>query len=172
MKRFLSAALFLTAAAAVLTAGCSRETDTADTGAAATLDKGKYVLAAEPAGAKGVIAVRKESKDGDDVVIVGRIGGSEKPFVEGRASFTIVDLQYEPCVEEGCSNPWCEIDPDDLKQATTLVKFVDEQGKTLTHDAEKALGLKALQTVVVKGQARRTGRDNLTVVATGVHVKQ
>jgi hypothetical protein len=172
MTQFLKPVLVLSAAAAVLAAGCSRETGSPDTGGGAAFDKGKYVLAAEPAGAKGVIEVRKASKDGDEVVIVGRIGGSEKPFVEGRASFTIIDLVYQPCLEDGCGNPWCEIDSKELKQATTLVKFVDEQGRTLPHDAEKALGLKALQTVVVRGQAKRGGRDNLTVLATGVHVKQ
>lgn len=47
----------------------------------------EYVLSAEPANAKGVTDVRKASKDGDEVVVVGRIGGEVKPWVEGRASF-------------------------------------------------------------------------------------
>ena len=41
----------------------------------------------EPAGAKGVIDVRKEAKDGDEVVVVGRIGGSDEAVHQGRAAF-------------------------------------------------------------------------------------
>ncbi len=37
----------------------------------------------------------------------GRIGGSEKPFVDGLAAFTIVDLKVPYCADdEGCPTPW------------------------------------------------------------------
>ncbi len=57
----------------------------------------KFLLAAEPAGAKGVIDVRKEAKDGDEVVVVGQVGGDKQPFTEGRASFLIVDPSLQAC---------------------------------------------------------------------------
>ena len=135
-----------------------------------------YRLPAEPAGAKGVIDVRKDAKDGDDVVIVGRVGGSQKPFVEGRAAFTIVDPSLVPCNEkEGdtCATPWdfCCDTKEDLARATVMVRFVDAQGKTLAHDAKALLGVEPLQTVVVKGKAKRDSEGNLTIVATSVYVR-
>jgi hypothetical protein len=138
--------------------------------------KEKYLLAKEPAGARGVLAVRKDVKDGDAVVVVGRVGGSPKPMVQGRAAFTIVDPSLVPCNEkEGdtCATPWdyCCDTKEDLARATALVKFVDDQGKTLPHDAQEALGIKPLHTVVVRGRAKRDQGGNLTVLAEGLYVK-
>ncbi len=61
------------------------------------VDPTKYLVKNEPADAKDVIAVRKDSKDGDAIVIVGRIGGSKKPVSDERAVFTIVDLSLKSC---------------------------------------------------------------------------
>ncbi len=159
--------------AGVLAAGCGGGSEPAGAGddPAAGADKGPYLLAKEPAGAKGVKDVRKGAADGDEVVVLGRIGGSGSPFVAGRASFTLVDLSLEPCDDDGCGNPWCSADRNELKQAVTLVKFVDEQGKTLAQDAENVLGLKVLQTVVVRGRAKRDAGGNVTIVASGLHVR-
>jgi hypothetical protein len=69
----------------------------------------KFLLNAEPEGAADVIKVREKAKDQDEVVIVGRIGGSENPWVDGRAAFSIVDTSLESCLEcgsEGCPKPW------------------------------------------------------------------
>ena len=49
------------------------------------------------------------------------------------------------------------------------MKFVDEQGKTLPYDPREARGIKELQTVVVRGRAKRDDQGNLTVVAAGIH---
>ena len=59
----------------------------------------RFVLAAEPAGGKDVVAARKETKDGDDVVLVGRIGG-RKDAMSKNAVFTVVDLSLAYCPEE------------------------------------------------------------------------
>ena len=59
--------------------GCSQETPKATAPQAAlAVDGSKYLLSSEPEGATGVTQVREEAKDKDDVVIVGRIGGSEE----------------------------------------------------------------------------------------------
>ena len=103
--------------------------------------KAKYLLASEPAGAKGVKETRQQAKDGDEVVVVGRIGGSVKPFT-GRAAFTIVDLKYKACSDregDNCETPWdyCCESPDELAKGTVLVKLVDSAGKTLPDDAKE-----------------------------------
>jgi hypothetical protein len=51
------------------------------------------------------------------------------------------------------------------------VKFVDANGKTIESDARQLLGLKELQSVVVKGKAQRDEAGNLTVLASGVFVQ-
>src|SRR5688572_29285562 len=57
------------------------------------------VLADAPSGAKDVADVRKTAKDGDAVVVRGRVGGREQPFTEGRASFVLMDANVKSCAE-------------------------------------------------------------------------
>ncbi len=172
---FMSLALL----AGVLAAGCNQIKTDGKT-PVATLnedDSTKYVLVDEPAGAKPVLAVRQESKDGDDVVVVGRIGGEVKPWVEGKAAFWIVDASIKSCKEtedDDCKTPWdyCCLPKEELRGAMATVKFVDDQGKTLASDARQLLGVKELQTVVVRGHAKRDEQGNLTVLATGLYVRR
>jgi hypothetical protein len=163
-----------------LAAGCNEATKLAEKTTAAPVseaDKAKYVLPEEPAGARPVRAVRQEAKDGDDVVIVGRIGGEAKPWVEGKAAFWIVDASVKSCKDnpgDNCSTPWdyCCEPKEQLRQAMATVKVVDDQGKTVAADARQLLGVKELQTVVVRGQAKRDENGNLTVLATGLYVRR
>jgi hypothetical protein len=140
-----------------------------------TREGAPYLLATEPADAKGVIQLREQSKDGDAIVVVGRVGGSKEPYVKGRAAFTIVDPSYQSCDERGesCETPWdyCHATKDEMTRATALVKVVDAQGKTLAHDVQDLLGIKPLQTVVVQGRAKRDDNGNLTVLADRIYIR-
>ncbi len=49
------------------------------------------LLAAKPDGAKDVFDAKQAAKEGDTIVIRGKIGGSKDPFVDGRAVFTLAD---------------------------------------------------------------------------------
>jgi hypothetical protein len=92
---FLGSALFLI--------GCARSLDPLDQiayGPGKHPDSFKYLLGSEPPEATNVIALRSNAKDGDPIVVVGRVGGSKHPVVKGRAAFTIVDLSLRPCNEE------------------------------------------------------------------------
>ncbi len=155
--------------------GCT-SSNNAGTAVTPSPEAAKYLLSAEPAAAQAVAVAKKEVKDGDDVTLVGRIGGSESPFVTGRASFTIVDTKLVPCSErpgDSCPTPWdyC-CDTNQLPASTASIKVVDESGKTLAIDAKSGLGLKELQTIVVKGKAKRDEAGNLTVLASGIFVKK
>ena len=93
--------------------GCSQDspvvTGSPTSKSAPAVDGSKYLLSSEPDGATGVIKAREEAKDQGDVVIIGRIGGSENPWVEGRAAFSIVDPSLKSCAECGsgdCPKPW------------------------------------------------------------------
>jgi hypothetical protein len=135
-----------------------------------TITDGKLLLKSEPVGVKGVIEVRKSARDGDEVVVVGRVGGTDKPFTEGRASFLIVDPSLKPCEDGGCD--YCETPAEELAVARASVKFVDGQGKTLPTGARELFGIKELTTVVVKGKANRDDKGNLTIVGSGLYVRK
>jgi hypothetical protein len=160
----------------LVVAGCGRSSAPAAGGASAPSPvAGKFVLSDEPADAKTVIEVREAAKDGDEVTIVGRIGGDVEPFVKDRAAFVIVDPTRKACSDipgDNCPTPWdyC-CDSDGLDKAKATIKFVDDQGQTVATDARKLLGVKELQRVTIRGQAKRDEAGNLTVLASGIYVK-
>jgi hypothetical protein len=164
------------ALAALFAAGCGVRAVkvTAPSPAPATADGSKFLLPEAPPGAKGVLDVRKEAKEGDEVVVIGKVGGSKKPIIKDRAAFTIVDPSLKSCDEipgDECPCPWDYCCAPNLAQATVMIKFVDEEGKTLAADPRQLLGIKELQTVIIRGKARRDDAGNLTIHASGLHVK-
>ncbi len=130
----------------------------------------EYLLIDEPAGAKGVAEVRRTAKDNDEVVAVGRVGGSADPFVAGVAAFTLVDVALKPC-EDGCPTPWdyCCDAQETVAANSAMVQVVDAGGRLVASDAKKLLGVKELSEVVVRGKARRDSQGNLTILASGVY---
>lgn len=148
--------------------GCGDTDPVADTDTAPV--NSAYVASTEPAEAVPVGQARESVSDGDTVTVVGTIGGSTKPFVEGLAAFTIVDPKVPYCAaEEGCPTPWdycCT--QDQVKDNIATVKVVDESGDPVASDARKLLGVKELSTVVVQGTAQRDDQGNLTIAATQV----
>ena len=55
---------------------------------------------------------------------------------------------------------------------TLAVKFVDESGDVIATDARPLLGVKELQTVVVRGRVQRTNDGRIALLANGLYVKQ
>jgi hypothetical protein len=167
-------------ASLLLIAGCTQDSSTETTSTTNTppsaIDGSKYLLNEEPTDVVTVIEAREQSEDGEDVVLVGRIGGSVNPWVEGRAAFSIVDPTLKACSDipgDECKIPWdycCETHK--LPTSTALVKFVDADGRPLKADARELLSLKELQTVVVRGKAKRDEAGNLTVLASGLFVRE
>lgn len=158
----------------VLVAGCSEQPD--ETPATESqIDGSSYLLDEAPEGAADVIAVRETAEDDDEVVIVGRIGGSRNPWIEGRAAFNIVDGSLKACSDipgDNCRYPWdycCETAR--LPDAIAFIEFVDEDGRTIEADARELLNVKELSEVVVKGKAQRDEAGNLTVQASGIYIK-
>lgn len=153
-----------------LTVGCGT---TATPLSGPSADGKAFVLSAEPMEAKGVKQLKVDAKDGDEIVAEGRIGGDAKPWIEGQAAFLVVDKSLSPCgADEGCPTPWdycCST--NELPECKALVKFVDSSGKPVATDARKLLGVKELQTVVIRGTAKRDEAGNLTVLASGIFVR-
>jgi hypothetical protein len=158
-----------------LIAGCSNDSSEPAAASRPSAEGAKYILASEPAGAQGVIEVRAKSRDQEPVVVVGRIGGAANPWVEELAAFDIVDPKLQACSDipgDSCPKPWdycCVL--DELPAAKATVKIVDAGGETVAVDARQLLGLKELQTVVVRGTAQRDAAGNLTVLADGIYVR-
>ncbi|WP_442509321.1 hypothetical protein SH528x_000887 [Novipirellula sp. SH528] len=157
----------------LLVAGCNPAVETAAQPDANAAGNSQYISATEPEGAMAVGDARQSVKDDESVTLVGLIGGSSKPFVEGLAAFTIVDAKVPYCApDEGCPTPWdycCETVA--VKDNIATVKVVDENGNPVASDARKLLNVKELSTVVVQGTAKRDDQGNLTVAASKVFVR-
>jgi hypothetical protein len=162
-------------AAMMLLFGCGQPQDNSSSSPENRTSGDGYVLASEPEDAQSVIDVRENAQDRQAVVVVGRIGGRENPWVEGRAAFSIVDLSLKACSDkehDDCQTPWdycCETDL--LPEATVLVKVIDDSGNLVERDSRELLQVRELQTVVVEGAAKRDEAGNLTVLASGVFVR-
>ena len=97
------------------------------------------------------------------------------PWIQDLAAFSIVDPALKACSDnpgDACKTPWDYCCEPDLAAGTALVKVISDDGKPVKIDARKLLNVKELSTVVVKGRAERDNAGNLTVLATGVFVKE
>ena len=133
----------------------------------------QFLVTSEPAGALPVGEARQNVRDDQAVTLVGLIGGSSKPFVDGLAAFTIVDPKVPYCADdEGCPTPWdycCKT--EQVKDSIATVKIVDDSGKPVASDARSLLNVQELATVVVQGKAKRDDQGNLSVLAHKVFVR-
>jgi len=150
-------------------AGCGQSAATPKAAGVSTA----YHLDKEPADAVEVLDARDQAKDGEPIVVVGRLGGGLKPWIDGRAAFLLVDTRILPSCNEGDK---CEEGcPDCTKEmlaASTMVKFLDEDGKVIPVDARDLLGVKEQETVVVSGVANRDKAGNVTIAARKVYVRR
>lgn len=155
---------------AVVSTGCGRSSSAAPT---ASIPQGQqYLLTAEPTGAVGVLQAKENATDGEQLLLVGRIGGGQKPWIDGRAAFLLVDDGVAPTAAEAHCEDGCAECALALAEATTLVKFVDDKGKVKPTDARELLGVENFQTVVVRGVAARDKAGNLSVVADGIYIRR
>lgn len=164
---------------ALLATGCGQGTQ--QTGSSAEgapnlkVYQAKYALPDEPDGAIGVLAAREGSKTDDSIVVVGFVGGSATPWVDGRAAFVLADAstltEDAGHCDEACTKPCCG-HLKELAGFTALVKCVDGQGRTVAIDARELFGINQRDMVVVRGRALRDDGGNLTILADGVYVRR
>ncbi|MCK6480603.1 MAG: hypothetical protein L6R43_10770 [Planctomycetes bacterium] len=135
-------------------------------------------LAAKPEGAVPVGDLKKSAKEGETVVIRGRVGGSKSPFVAGRAVMTLADPKLVPCsemsMEDSCALPWdyCCEDRGVLTAHTATVEVDGADGRPLRADLKGAGGIAELKTVTVVGTVGpRPDPAVLVVRATGIFVE-
>jgi hypothetical protein len=176
MKRSFIAIMILNALTFVTGCGGAGDAATQATNASLAVDGSKYVLMEEPEEAVGIIEARESASDGDPLVVVGRIGGTTSPWVEGRAAFTLLDASIllvaegAECGEgEMCSGDCCAAE---RAHATMLVKITDPGGRVLAVDARRLLGLAENDMVVVRGKASKDNSGNVALIADGVFVRR
>jgi hypothetical protein len=148
------------------TIGCSPSSDNADSISAS---KSAYEVTTEPDGSIPIGDARRQAKDDEEVTLVGRIGGSLEPFVEGMAAFTIVDPSVPYCADEEAPWSYC-CHQDAVKENIATVQIVDETGNTVMSDARKLFNVKEFSTVTVQGKAKRDQQGNLAVHVTKLFV--
>lgn len=119
---------------------------------------------------------KKASREGEEVVIHGRIGGSKSPFVAERAMFTLADMRMPPCnanPDDKCPDPWdycCE--PKDKLLANTLTaQLTGPDGKPLKLDLNGVKGLKPLAEVIVAGRVASKSEQSMVVNIARIEVK-
>lgn len=170
------------AVAALALAGCSGGSDEpraerpAEAPAnPAALPAGLF-LAAAPEGEQPVSKLKTATDVGDAVVMRVVVGGRAKPFVPGRAIFTVVDhATTNPCTrdDDHCRTPWdyCCTPAEQLTPDLATVQLADANGKVLLVDLEAAGKIKPLDTIVVSGVvAAKPDARTMVVNATGIHV--
>ncbi len=158
--------------AAIVLASCSKSESEAPEQSAA--DAPAWVLAVAPSDAVSIVEAKSTVKEGDHVVLRGRIGGRKEPLTSGSPVFTVMDLEIPHCGEnalDACRTPWdycCET-PETITTNSATVQVVDELGQPISDDL-KAFGIEALDEIIVVGTvAPRANEEVLTVRATGIH---
>ncbi|MCA9275844.1 MAG: hypothetical protein KDA29_07455 [Phycisphaerales bacterium] len=128
-----------------------------------------WVLTSAPAGDVSITEAKANAKEGDQIVIRGRIGGRHEPISADSPVFTIVDLGLEYCgqtTDDQCGTPWdycCETPSTIASNSATVQVQGDEIDLT-------GAGLKPLDEVVLIGTVGpRPDEQVLTIRATGVY---
>lgn len=139
--------------------------------------RGTLLLAEEPGGAVTLTAAREKlTTKPQPVVIVGRIAGrGAEPFVEGKASFSLLDVPDDHAAKPGHKPEDCPFCKKKAANAPiAAVRFVGADGKELPVDARKLFGVEAGSVVVVRGSGvfdPKLGIPVLQITADGIHVR-
>ena len=131
-----------------------------------------------PAKGTGVAAAKGAARQGESITVVGRIGGSEEPFVADRAVFTIVDPAIKSCADGGdaehCKTPWdyCCEDRAKMRAGTATVEIAGADGRPLALSVRGMSGLDPLATVAVTGKViERNDAGVLVIRAERIEVR-
>ncbi|MFK7760490.1 MAG: hypothetical protein AB8C13_11175 [Phycisphaerales bacterium] len=169
--------IFLTAATIVLLtlSACDRGTANQTTQSnPAPSASTPWVLTSAPQGAISITQAKATAKEGDQVIIQGRIGGRKSPISADSPVFTIVDMELPYCGQhndDNCSSPWdycCET-PDTITANAATVQIVVGDPSTSTVDPV-AEGFEPLDEVILVGTIGPRPDDQVLVIqATSIY---
>ena len=161
MRHFSVLVVLLVSAVAVV--GCAKSESL-------TAIDPQFLLPSEPASSIGVLDFKEKAKAGESVSVSGRVGGGIKPWIEGRAAFLLVDNNAPlPSAECGPDCPHCAAE---IAASSTVVKFLDNDGKMIAIVSRQLLGIKEQEEVVVSGVAKRDEKGNVAIMASGIFIKR
>lgn len=137
----------------------------------------KLIATTQPAGnVQDVAAARKSVKDGDPILLRGKVAGSVDPLADNRAILTLLDTGVQTCDTmpgDTCKTPWdaCCEPSDVLAASSATVQVNGPDGKPLKATLEGAGGIQPLKQLVVSGVAKKpAGSDTLVVEASEIYV--
>ncbi len=111
-----------------------------------------WLVAAMPTGAIPVAEAKQSAREGDQVVVRGRIGGRREPMNASVAVFVMIDPAIPHCKIGVCKAPWdycCET-PESITINSATVQLVGDTGKPMNIDLGKH-ALEPLDEIVVVG---------------------
>lgn len=120
-----------------------------------------------------VIDAHKKVKDGDVVAVEGRV----RDFVNGVATFSMLDKSIKSCTEAGekCNTPWdlCGnmYTPKQVSEGTATIKVVGSGKAPIRGEIKGVKGIDHLTPVIAEGTAKVDAEGNLTIKASKVYVK-
>jgi hypothetical protein len=133
----------------------------------------KFLLTTNPTPASNVVETKEKAKDGEEVIVHGRV----KDFVKGYAVLVIADTSMKACVdnpEETCPTPWdyCCNPKEKIEKSVATVQLSEDGATPIKVELEGFRGLQRLSSyVTVKGKAKRDEAGNLTIVASNIFIK-
>ncbi len=130
-----------------------------------------WLLAEMPAAAIPVAEAKRTAREGDEVVVRGRIGGRREPMTAGSAVFVMIDPAVPHCEIGTCKAPWdycCET-PESIATNSVTVKLVGDDGTLIPVDLREH-AIKPLDEIVVVGiVGRRPNEGVFVILATGLY---
>jgi len=177
MKRFLFAIVFagFVLLSSIAITGCREEQGKPQAAESGGLPADLIATSAMP-GALDVAKARELAKDGEPIVVKGRVGGQKAPLAPNRAIATLADLSLPTCDKSPmatCETPWdyC-CDPSEKVAANTLtVQVVGPDGTPIKAGLSGFGGIAPMKELVVSGIARRaSGSNSLLVQANRIYV--
>jgi hypothetical protein len=129
-----------------------------------------------PTGAVDVVAAKKSAKDGDTVVVKGRVGGQKEPLAANRAIMTIADLSLPTCDKtpmDTCATPWdyCCAPTAEIAAHSVSVQVFGADGRPVRVGLTGVGGIAPLKEVVVAGTAKiEPATGTLVVEAKQIYV--
>ena len=113
--------------------------------------------------------------NGDQVIVLGRIGGRAEPFAKNRAMFQLIDDSLESCIDLGddrCPTPqdYCCTPPETIEESSVTVQVLGTNDKPLPMGLEGLDGLESLSTLIISGSVSKSDDGSTMITAERIMV--
>ncbi len=150
--------------------GDSSSSDTSASIATPASIPAAFFTSRRPAEVSDLVKIKPDAEKGDAITFLARVGGREKPFVDGQAIFTVTDPSLVSCElmgeEDHCSVPWdyCCTPSEEIRMGSATVRLLGDDERPLRSSAQGAGGLAPARFVVIDGVVADRNEEGLFVV--------